>query len=120
MLKGFIDLVFVHDGKYYVLDWKSNHLGDQSSEYSKQALENAIVEHRYDFQYQIYALALHRYLRSRIEDYRYETHFGGVYYLFLRGIDGSENGIFYNCPDREFIAQFDRLVDGNQMEVIHA
>ncbi len=85
MLKGFIDLVFEHDGKYYVLDWKSNHLGDDPSVYRGDKLIEAMRDHRYDLQYQIYALALQRFLRSRIPDYEYETHFGGVYYLFLRG-----------------------------------
>ncbi|WP_339389582.1 exodeoxyribonuclease V subunit beta, partial [Vibrio neptunius] len=62
MLKGFIDLVFEHQGKYYVLDWKSNYLGDNVADYHGEALKAAMADHRYDLQYQIYALALHRFL----------------------------------------------------------
>ncbi|MGD8109710.1 exodeoxyribonuclease V subunit beta [Vibrio sp. TRT 17S01] len=117
MLKGFIDLVFEHQGKYYVLDWKSNHLGDDVSFYHGEALKSAMADHRYDLQYQIYALALHRFLRSRIADYDYQTHFGGVYYLFLRGLDGeSDNGIFSAKPSEEFLQEMDRLIDGKSIE----
>ncbi|WP_367987129.1 exodeoxyribonuclease V subunit beta [Vibrio sp. NTOU-M3] len=117
MLKGFIDLVFEHQGKYYVLDWKSNHLGDDVNFYHGEALKSAMADHRYDLQYQIYALALHRFLRSRIADYDYQTHFGGVYYLFLRGLDGeSDNGIFSAKPSEEFLQEMDRLIDGKSIE----
>ncbi|MDN3614281.1 exodeoxyribonuclease V subunit beta [Vibrio gallaecicus] len=113
MLKGFIDLVFEHQGKYYVLDWKSNHLGDDVSVYHGEALKSAMADHRYDLQYQIYALALHRYLRSRVANYRYDTHFGGVYYLFLRGIDRqSQQGIFSAKPSLELLDEMDQLIDG--------
>ncbi len=117
MLKGFIDLVFEHQGKYYVLDWKSNHLGDDPSYYHGEALRDAMAGHRYDLQYQIYALALHRFLRSRIANYDYEQHFGGVYYLFLRGMDGeSEHGIFSAKPSKEFLEDMDKLIDGQAIE----
>ena len=105
MLKGFIDLVFEHQGQYFILDWKSNYLGDSVSDYHGDALNNAMAEHRYDLQYQIYALALHRFLRSRLPDYDYHAHFGGVYYLFLRGMDGqSEHGVFLCSP---FVGSFE-------------
>ena len=117
MLKGFIDLVFEHQGKYYVLDWKSNHLGDDVTSYHGEALKSAMADHRYDLQYQIYALALHRFLHSRLADYQYEQHFGGVYYLFLRGMDGqSEHGIFAAKPTLEFLQEMDRLIDGQALE----
>ena len=113
MLKGFIDLVFEDNGKYYVLDWKSNHLGDDVSYYHGEALKAAMADHRYDLQYQIYALALHRFLRSRLPNYDYQQHFGGVYYLFLRGMDGeSSHGIFSAKPSVEFLDDMDRLIDG--------
>ncbi|MZI91726.1 exodeoxyribonuclease V subunit beta [Vibrio sp. CAIM 722] len=115
MLKGFIDLVFEHQGKYYVLDWKSNHLGDEPEAYQGGRLESAMAEHRYDLQYQIYSLALHRFLRSRVANYDYEQHFGGVYYLFLRGIDGQPNhGIFHAKPSKQFLTDLDQLIDGHQ------
>ncbi|NIY87024.1 exodeoxyribonuclease V subunit beta [Vibrio campbellii] len=113
MLKGFIDLVFEHQGKYYVLDWKSNHLGDDVFHYHGDVLKSAMADHRYDLQYQIYALALHRFLRSRLPNYDYEQHFGGVYYLFLRGMDGqSDHGIFSAKPTFEFLQEMDHLIDG--------
>jgi exodeoxyribonuclease V beta subunit len=83
---GFIDLVYQHDGRFYVLDWKSNHLGYQPQDYGPQGLADAMREHGYCLQYLVYVLALDRYLAQRIPDYRYETHFGGVHYLFLRGV----------------------------------
>ncbi|MBC3616709.1 exodeoxyribonuclease V subunit beta [Vibrio metschnikovii] len=117
MLKGFIDLVFEHQGKYYLLDWKSNHLGDEIGAYHGERLRAAMVEHRYDLQYQLYALALHRFLRSRLVDYDYQRHFGGVYYLFLRGIDGhSDHGIFSTKPSLELLTEMDALIDGKTLE----
>lgn len=79
--------MFRHEGRYYLLDYKSNWLGEDSSVYTQQAMAAAMQAHRYDLQYQLYTLALHRYLRHRIADYDYEHHFGGVIYLFLRGVD---------------------------------
>ena len=81
-LWGFIDLVFRHRGRYYLLDWKSNHL----DAYGSADLDRSMRESRYDVQYMLYSLALDKWLRGLIPDYRYETHFGGVYYLYLRGM----------------------------------
>ncbi|GAD90820.1 exodeoxyribonuclease V beta chain [Vibrio halioticoli NBRC 102217] len=115
MLKGFIDLVFEHQGKYYVLDWKSNHLGDSAQDYHQSNLHKAMLDHRYDAQYQIYALALHRFLSSRIADYDYETHFGGVFYLFLRGMDGSgEYGVFSAKPSLPMLNELDAHIRGEE------
>ncbi|CAH0526741.1 exodeoxyribonuclease V subunit beta [Vibrio hippocampi] len=120
MLKGFIDLVFEHQGKYYVLDWKSNYLGDDESYYLNHQLQHSMVDHRYDLQYQIYALALHRFLRTRLADYRYEQHFGGVYYLFLRGIKpGAQSGIFYTKPSEALVTSLDKLIQGEDGNALH-
>lgn len=117
MIKGFIDLVFEHQGKYYVLDWKSNYLGDSGNDYEPEKLAIAMIDHRYDFQYQLYTVALHRFLATRIPDYDYEQHFGGVYYLFLRGMDGaSSNGVFYTRPKKQFIDELDLLLSGKSVE----
>ncbi|RXJ72538.1 exodeoxyribonuclease V subunit beta [Veronia nyctiphanis] len=111
MLKGFIDLVFCWQGRYYVLDWKSNYLGASHADYTREAIETAMIDHRYDFQYQIYSLALHRFLKQRIPDYDYETHFGGVYYLFVRGIEAkTDHGIFYCKPKKIMIEQLDEAM----------
>ncbi|GAA3552000.1 exodeoxyribonuclease V subunit beta [Zobellella aerophila] len=113
MLKGFIDLVFEHQGRYYLLDYKSNHLGDSPADYGQQALQQAMIEHRYDLQYLIYTLALHRLLRLRIADYDYERYFGGVFYLFLRGMKvGANTGIFHTRPEAALINGLDALFAG--------
>ena len=94
MLMGFADLVFEHEGKYWVLDYKSNHLGDDDAAYSQDALAHAMAKHRYDVQAAIYLLALHRLLKQRLgSSYRPEDHLGGAVYLFLRGIKGPQNGV---------------------------
>lgn len=118
MLKGFIDLVFRHQGRYYLLDYKSNWLGEDSSAYTQQAMASAMQAHRYDLQYQLYTLALHRYLRHRITDYEYERHFGGVIYLFLRGIDSEhpQQGIYSTRPDGALIALMDEMFAGAPWE----
>lgn len=119
MLKGFIDLVFRHDGRYYLLDYKSNWLGENREAYTQEAMKEAMRSHRYDLQYQLYSLALHRYLRHRIADYDYERHFGGVIYLFLRGMDGQDGGqgIFTTRPARPLIDGLDALFAGETQEV---
>ncbi|SNY64872.1 exodeoxyribonuclease V subunit beta [Enterobacter sp. CC120223-11] len=119
MLKGFIDLVFRHDGRYYLLDYKSNWLGESSEAYTQTAMAQAMQSHRYDLQYQLYSLALHRYLRHRLQDYDYDTCFGGVIYLFLRGVDGCDSGqgIFATRPERALIDGLDRLFAGDTQEV---
>lgn len=111
MLKGFIDLVFRWQGKYYLLDYKSNWLGDSHAAYTPEAMAQAMIGHRYDLQYQLYTLALHRYLQHRLPDYDYQRHFGGVFYLFLRGMDGSspDNGIFTTRPAEAFVEEIDAL-----------
>ncbi|HIH0343063.1 TPA: exodeoxyribonuclease V subunit beta [Klebsiella pneumoniae] len=118
MLKGFIDLIFRHEGRYYLLDYKSNWLGEDREAYTRPAMEQAMRAHRYDLQYQLYSLALHRYLRHRLADYDYDRHFGGVIYLFLRGMDGQEGGqgIFTTRPVRPLIDGLDQLFAGETQE----
>ena len=120
MLKGFIDLVFRHNGRYYLLDYKSNWLGENREAYTQDAMRQAMRSHRYDLQYQLYSLALHRYLRHRIADYDYERHFGGVIYLFLRGMDGQDGGqgIFATRPALPLINGLDALFAGETQEVV--
>lgn len=121
ILKGFIDLTFYWNGKFYLLDYKSNYLGEDESFYTQEAMAEAMIDHRYDLQYQLYSLALHRYLKQRMPDYDYETHFGGVYYLFLRGINNTEssNGVFFYRPLSAFIERLDLLFrDAQQKEPV--
>lgn len=107
MLKGFIDLVFEWQGRWYLLDYKSNHLGMSPADYGRPALESAMVEHRYDLQYQLYSLALHRLLALRLPGYDFDRHFGGVFYLFLRGMP--QGGVFHTRPSRDLVLGLDRL-----------
>ncbi|MGB0467162.1 MAG: exodeoxyribonuclease V subunit beta [Pontibacterium sp.] len=111
MLKGFIDLVFRHNGRYYVLDYKSNHLGHQREAYSQAAMAQAMIEHRYDLQYQLYTLALHRLLKLRLPDYSYAQHMGGVFYLFLRGMGEGDKGIFHCRPSETLVQAIDTLFE---------
>ncbi|MGM0563877.1 MAG: exodeoxyribonuclease V subunit beta [Pseudomonadota bacterium] len=94
LLKGFVDLVFEHRGRFYVLDYKSNYLGPDDSAYTEDAMAESVREHRYDLQYALYSLALHRLLKQRLSDYRYEEHFGGAVYYFLRGYRSDSRGVF--------------------------
>jgi exodeoxyribonuclease V beta subunit len=103
MLIGFMDLVLQHGGRYFVLDYKSNRL----DAYAASDLQGAILAHRYDVQYTLYTLALHRLLKSRLPDYDYEQHMGGAIYLFLRGVDQPGGGVFADRPPRELIEALD-------------
>ncbi|GBO84399.1 exodeoxyribonuclease V subunit beta [Marinobacter salsuginis] len=115
MLKGFIDLVFEHEGRYYVLDYKSNTLGEDDSAYTDQAMGDAILDKRYDLQYVLYLLALHRLLKARLPDYDYDRHIGGAVYLFLRGVESPGGGAFSDKPPRTLIEQLDALFDGESV-----
>ncbi|MDF0731597.1 exodeoxyribonuclease V subunit beta [Pseudomonas entomophila] len=112
MFKGFIDLAFELDGRYYVADYKSNWLGPDAQAYSALAMEQAILEHRYDLQYVLYLLALHRQLRARLPDYDYDRHIGGALFIFLRGVGGAGHGLHFARPPRALIEQLDALFSG--------
>ena len=108
MVRGSIDLVFRHNGKYYLVDYKSNFLGSTLADYNQEALKKEMLHSHYDWQYLIYTLALHRYLQSVVPDYDYARDFGGVFYLFLRGMNGEpESGVFYDRPSVELITELD-------------
>jgi exodeoxyribonuclease V beta subunit len=119
-LKGFIDLVFEHQGRFFILDWKSNHLGHDPASYSAEPLAEAMADHGYHLQHILYTVALDRYLRRRIPGYNYESHFGGVLYLFIRGVrpswrnaDGSASGVVFHRIDPGALRQFDALLDAS-------
>ncbi len=110
MMHGYIDLVFQWKDKFYIVDYKSNHLGYQIDDYLYPVLEKNIRDNYYDLQYLIYSLALHRYLKSTITNYHPQKHFGGVYYLYLRGMKAeSGNGIFYTPIATELLTELDAL-----------
>ena len=107
-------MTFEHDGRYYVADYKSNWLGPDTQSYDTLAMEKAILEHRYDLQYVLYLLALHRQLRARLPDYDYDRHVGGALFIFLRGACSSGHGVYFAKPPRVLIEALDALFRGEQ------
>ena len=96
MMNGLVDLFFEHNGKYYILDWKSNFLGDTVAHYENDHLLNAMNESNYHLQYLIYAVAIKKYLISKIKNFDFDQQFGGVIYLFLRGVRSEQtSGVFF-------------------------
>jgi len=116
MMHGFIDLIFEWQDKYYIVDYKSTHLGHRLEDYEQSALEKDVCNNYYDLQYLLYSLALHRYLKSRKTDYDPQQHFGGVHYLYLRGMSSNSNassqskkGIFSTPISPELLNELDDL-----------
>lgn len=109
-IKGFIDLVFEINNVWYIIDYKSNLLGIKHSDYTQDHLVTAMAKEHYYLQYTMYTLALHKYLTLRQPFYHYETHFGGVFYLFLRGMDNNKKtGIFWDKPKLAFITALESI-----------
>ncbi|MBA2078005.1 hypothetical protein PCA_05700 [Rhodanobacter sp. PCA2] len=109
MLKGFIDLVFEHEGRWYVADYKSNWLGRDAGAYTAEAMRDSVLQSRYDLQYAIYTLALHRQLKARLPGYDYERDMGGVLYLYLRGVDDAGHGVHRERLPFALVDALDRL-----------
>jgi exodeoxyribonuclease V beta subunit len=120
-LKGFIDLVFEHDGRFFILDWKSNHLGDAPARYGQDAMAAAMRDQGYHLQYLLYLVALDRYLRRRLPGYDPGRHLGGAVYLFVRGVrpdwrdaSGRPTGVFFHRPSAATIAALSALFDATE------
>jgi len=117
-MKGFIDLVIRRDDTYWLLDWKSNWLSEDAGHYTHEAMAAAIASHGYSLQFCLYSLAMHRWLGHCISDYEYQSHFGGVYYLFLRGTGApgtaADNGIFATRPPLSLILELESLMMAGQ------
>jgi exodeoxyribonuclease V beta subunit len=116
-LRGFIDLVFEHEQRFYVLDWKSNHLGDGPDQYGQTHLHAAMTVNGYHLQYLLYTVAVHRYLQQRMAGYQYDTHFGGVLYLFVRGVRpgwrdaaGAATGVYAHKPTLACVQRLSALL----------
>ena len=120
MMHGCIELGREHNGKDYVCDYKSSHLGDDFSDYNQQALRGNIEKNYYDLQYLIYSLALHRFLQQKIPDYRPDIHFGGIYYLYLRGMTADENhqgaGVYFREIPATELCKLDDIFSGSVNE----
>ena len=117
-LTGFIDLVCEFGGKYYIIDYKTNFLGDTLADYQADKLIAAMQAHNYGLQYWIYTLVLHRHLQNLLPEYRYHHHFGGIMYLFVRGMtpDIPGSGVFATRPDYEKVLALDRAIGGHTDE----
>lgn len=110
LLKGFIDLVFEHEGRYYVADYKSNWLGTDDRAYDSDNMATAILEHRYDLQSALYLFALHRLLRSRLgAGYDYDTHVGGALVFFIRGAGSLTQGVHFERPPKSVLENMDLM-----------
>jgi exodeoxyribonuclease V beta subunit len=109
MVNGFMDLVFEHDGRYWVLDYKSNWL----EHYDPTSLQTALLEKRYDIQSVLYLLALHRLLKVRVPDYEPSQHLGGAVYLFIRGIGSPGQGVVMQQPSASLITSLDHALSGS-------
>lgn len=112
-MKGYIDLVFLTDNKFFIIDWKSNLLGTDNRMYAHDYLVNEMNHSFYTLQYHIYALALHQYLRHRFPGYSYENNFGGIFYMFIRGVDkqlGPSHGIYKDLPNPELLNSMGKML----------
>ncbi|MFW6414840.1 MAG: PD-(D/E)XK nuclease family protein, partial [Thermodesulfobacteriota bacterium] len=111
-LQGFMDLVFCHKGKYYLLDWKSNYLGPNPEDYGPDTLQSTMLRDFYLLQSHLYSLALHLHLKQRMQDYDPARHFGGLFYIFLRGVDKDipGQGIFFQQPGQDFLQQMEEFL----------
>ena len=113
-LNGAIDLIFLHNNKYYIADWKSTSMGDSIEKYNADMIRAAMDGHDYHLQYMIYTIALIKFLKNQKKDFDYKTDFGGIYYFFVRGMDENyskeQNGIFYFKPSyKEFLSFYNDL-----------
>ena len=113
-LTGFADLVCQHEDKYYIFDYKTNYLGESMVDYGQDQLVAAMQSHNYGLQYWIYTLVLHRHLQNMIPNYNYEQHFGGVMYLFLRGMSPFHpgSGVYFALPDYRTLIKLDYAMRG--------
>ncbi|GAA3892935.1 exodeoxyribonuclease V subunit beta [Halomonas cibimaris] len=114
LLKGFIDLLAEHNGRFYIIDWKSNWLGPDDDAYHADALRRAMLDKRYDMQLALYLVAVHRHLRQTLPDYDYERHVGGAMLVFLRGIQAPSRGVIPIKPPLAFIDALDRCLAGDR------
>jgi len=104
LLNGFVDLVFRHEGRYSIVDWKSNALPSYAADEVLASME----EHEYTLQYRIYALALAAWLDRCLPDFSPARHLGSVYYLYVRGLNGTDatTGVFQQPLDADCLAAY--------------
>ncbi|MEO5347326.1 MAG: exodeoxyribonuclease V subunit beta [Magnetococcus sp. YQC-9] len=112
LLKGFMDLVFEHQGRYYLIDYKSTWLGPDAAAYTPEAMRAEMLHARHELQGVLYLYALHRQLRARLVDYQPERHLGGALFLFVRGLETEGQGIYRLRPTPGMMADLDALFGG--------
>ena len=118
-MNGSIDLAFEKDGKFYVLDWKSNHLGNQPDDYRPEILKDKVRESFYFLQYHLYTLALHLYLEQNLANYDYDEHFGGCIYVFIRGFQkDTSNGIHWDRLPKAIVEDMKSLFMGTREGIL--
>ena len=111
MMTGFIDLLFEHNGQFYILDWKSNYLGNSLEYYTPEKLDAAMQESNYHLQYNIYAVATKLYLQNCLPNFDYNTQFGGVIYVYARGCrKDASSGIYFSKPEKEKVEALEKLL----------
>jgi exodeoxyribonuclease V beta subunit len=111
MMYGFVDLFFELDGKYYILDWKSNFLGSSLDAYSEEGVAEGMRSNNYHLQYLIYTVAVYRFLKQKVKDFDYNRHFGGVVYAFVRGMrKQKKSGLVFKKPDYILIKELDKIL----------
>jgi exodeoxyribonuclease V beta subunit len=113
IMTGFIDLVFCHNKKYYICDYKTNLISLNMKEYNVTNMEQEIAKHRYDLQYAIYSVALHRHLQQSLPSYDYQIHFGGIYYFFVRAMrkqNKNLEGIYFYRFTQEQVEYLDKYI----------
>ena len=110
-LNGSIDLVYFDGQRYHIADYKSNYLGENLADYSVESIAQSMSLASYWLQAGLYLVALHRYLKVKMQNYDIEQHLGGATYLYLRGMNGeAEQGYYYWQPSTEFVLRFDAIL----------
>jgi exodeoxyribonuclease V beta subunit len=103
-MTGFIDLLFCYDNRFYIIDWKSNRRSGRIDDFGAVGLADEMQRHAYFLQYLLYTVAVHGFLTRALDGYEYDRHFGGVFYIFLRGVTGEAGrGVFTDRPDRALV-----------------
>lgn len=113
LMMGFADLIFEHEGRFWLMDYKSNFLGLEEDSYSRENIERDVLKHRYDLQMAIYLVALHRILKSRLgAHYTVNRYLGGAMLWYLRGVNSPSQGICFIPCRVEMIESLDGIISG--------
>jgi len=118
-LEGFIDLVFCHNNRWFLLDYKTNRLGPRAVDFAQSQLSETMFRHDYLLQYHLYTVALDRFLRQRVRGYAYERDFGGVVYLFVRGFDAQRTptqGVYFHRPEQAVVQAISSVLNGEDLQ----